>query len=1340
MTDAPIVPKENEVPPAAEIPPTVAETSAELSKIDTIDSPKAVLDLFERLAKAYEAEGRSDARDEAAIKVLDFLAKVVDKKSAKIDEIIASAPTLVSEVLNRIGLTEGHAEILSPLKSDTGTLRYRLDVVHNFAKQKLRALRSSERETKEREERKADYTERLGELNAVVKKKTISSEVTPPASEKPVVSLKEIPLVERTNTGFEKEGLTKLKKTAALYDRRVKEISEDNYKAFGERSKLNITDPDYSILSKRIDDNLRKISGFKKIKKIVDAAIDRKAGTETEEPEAVAVATAVETSEPVVAADSSTEPEAKAEVVEKIDTKPMLAFLKAFGLPKSEYAGTNKKPSDQLILENFNDYKKVFEHVIGNWKSIPGSLRPPMLIEDSQGNKLPTFAKFAEALIDASPKDREKIKNSYIEFTSVVGGGGAIGSLAGAELSGNSGSSGVNPETFFASHKTTANLGATRRSSVVPGTTSAARPVEAARAVPVAPVAEALLPKVPEEKKKVADRGVLSDKKVERKTETAAEVETTFENLPVGGQLKFAGADDDHSFVVEKTPDGKFKLIEIDGDESKYKGIVDNLSLQKGPDGSFLSLTWKGGEYRKNGGYRRLPTKPAAAGVEAAKPIATAEVSKPAVVAKPEGALPSPKKGKDVEELPEVDVGVPVESSPKASVFEMPVKKTLIEKVYRRLVGKDANFDLNEKETEGIKELEKKGRAIFEELTSTEPLWTEFKVKLEELRTRLGREIEMSDVVFDPSFRKIQKDLVGDKPVLSVPQQIRRLFVLENILNSIGKGLEAYKTGTADKSKAGVLGEDLKDLYDLIQDMSPVTVPKESVDSADEPEVDEKDKVVAAPVETTTNEAKILAEYRKLKGSELQKKSFDLDLEAEKDPDNEELKLKQKVLVQVLGEKYRELVRIFIKDHEGDLISGLEERINFLKAESADLKGKIREARKLSEPVGELKSALTKSLSELDAVQTLFDQRKAESATTSTETSAAPQPPETDKTVPESDSVEAPTDLEKAPINELFSRFSGLAAGKDKDKIKEVLDRRFEDLVAEEKGKRNSATVGELREEVSALQKEELKLISEIADEKLMWLNRTKLVAAQDLLAAKEKAIIPPVVEAPIDLSSSINDLSFRLEKLRIKEAAEPGDEPSQEVTLIQEELNKRYQNIVRTLMETMKELPADRLEEKISRLTKEEKRLVESNKNPERLLKVRAEIEAAKDLLRLLETEEEATSSAAEVSGTPSSEMAPTETAPPAEAPLETETSPVNPVAVSPVRPVEFNEVTGEKSLKDMDASELQKKARELSGEKSKLEARLLTASKNKKPKLQARIDSLNEQLTQVNQQLASR
>jgi hypothetical protein len=1302
MTDAPIVPIENEAPPAVEIKPTAVEAPSEPVEIDKIDSSSVIEKKFESLVAQYEREGRPDARDEAALEVLKDIGVLTDVMSEEVQKRFIAAPTMIIEVLNRIGLKEGRAEILAPLGVEIGTLRNRLTVVRSRTKKKLEALRTAEKETKEREERKANYAERSGELNAAVKKTPRVSEIASPISEKSAVSPPEISSVEEVDAdfGFDFESKTseELKRLVESYDENIEANGQDNFSAFRERADLKTTDPNYSVLSERIKKNLRQIANLKKMKKMAREAIARKAETETAEPEAVVVATAAETPEPVVAADSVTTPEseADAEVVEQVDTKPMLAFLKAFGLPKFEYTGTTKKSSDQLIAENFYDYKKVFDQVIRNWESIPGSLRPPMLIVDGRGNKLPTFAKFAEAMVSASPKDREKIKNSYIEFTSVVGGGGAIGSLAGAELSGNSGSSGVNPETFFASHKTTANMGATRRSAVVPGTTSAARPVEAA---PAAPIAEATPPVSPREEPSAVPEKMISGKwsglleKSGRRVENASTaVEQALQELPKLGRLEFGTQSEGNSLIVEKMADGKYKLTGIEGGKPVEKGVVDELDFQPEQGGSFFGLTWDGGEYRNIREYRSLS-------IEEAKPV---------VAAKPEGALPPPKKGKDVEELPEVDVEVPAESSPKASVFEMPVKKTLIEKVYRRLVGKDANFDLNEKETEGIKELAKKGRAIFEELTSTEPLWTEFKARLEELRKKLGREIEMSDVVFDPSFRKIQKDLVGDKPVLSVPQQIRRLFVLENILNSIGKGLEAYKTGTADKSRASVLGEDLKDLYDLIQDMSPVTVPKESVDSVDEPEVDEKDKVVAAPVEIAKDEKELLVdEYRKLSDLDLRKVGFDLLLAREKDETNPELIARLAAIDSIKGEKQKTLIGTFTEKHKGKSVSDLETRATELAGRQKELTSALVKSRKIEprtaarETEAQIMLDLSECGAEAQAVGDLLEIKKAELSADSTDKS-------------DSEAVTPITwaeDLKKVSTEDLLSRLGKLKAGENDAEIKIIqdkIDQRFEQFVLEQKEEMKEATPDELRSTVTNLEDE---LGKPGLDQKSKLTIQAKIRAARESLVEREKAWgTPPTVEAPTDLEKApIDELFSRFSGLA---AGKDKDK-------IKEVLDRRFEDLV--------------AEEK-------------GKRNSATVGELREEVSAlqADDLLKLKETEEEAASSTTDVSDTPLPETAPIEAAPPAETPTstptETEASPVNPVAVSPVGPVEFNEATGEKRLEDMDASELQEKVRKLSGEKSNLEARLLTAKKNKKPKLQARLDSLNEELIQVNQELASR
>ncbi len=981
--------------------------------------------------------------------------------------------------------------------------------------------------------------------------------------------------------------LAELKKTEAFYDRQIKDFGRKNYEISEKRVAFKKIDPAYSILSKKIEKNIQQMTDFKKIRKLVQVAIARKAETETEEPEAVVAAGAVETVEPIVAADSETAPapEAKAEVAEKIDTKPMLAFLKAFGLPKSEYTGTTKKSSDQLIAENFYDYKKVFDQVIRNWESIPGSLRPPMLIEDSRGNKLPTFAKFAEAMVSASPKDREKIKNSYIEFTSVVGGGGAIGSLAGAELSGNSGSSGVNPETFFASHKTTANMGATRRSAVVPGTTSAARPAEVAPVAPVVSAAEVTSPIPPREELLVVSEKMIPGKwsgLLEKSGRRVENVSTTvgkaLQELPALGRLEFGTQSEGNSLVVEKQADGKFKLTGIEGGKPVEKGVVDKLDFQTEQGGSFFGLTWTDGEYRNIREYRSL----------------AAEVAEPAVV---------------------IDSG-------KVSV--------------------------------------------------------------------------------------------------SAPSET-------------GKPVESTVTSASSE-------------------------------------------IAAAETQ------KIAEEYRKSKGSELQKISFELDLEMEKDPGNEELKLKRKVLDRVLGEKYKELVASFIKDHNDDSVLDLEAKFSSLEEEFAGLKEELSEARRLRNPIGEIKLALTLCIGEKDAVEMLIKQKRAEQPV---ETSAATLPPPeikkpVDSTVsadsstepaPGSDSVEATPATQETAKDEAailaeyrkekgsvlqrlsFELDAALKEDPENTELKSrreilngILGEKFEELVKNFIAEHEDESVADLEGKVSELTVRVKNLTNELARDKeegqglgqvtiALTKCRAELSAVERLLVVKkaelstaevpveaasaetkpDKAEKPPVVEAPIDLKSSI-----------------------------QQELNERYQVFVRTLTEKMKDLPTDKLEERISRLTTEEERLVERNTNPQRLLKVRAEIQAANDLLRLIEAEEEAASSATEVSSTPSPEAAPTEAAPPVETltstPAETEASPVSPAAVSPIGPVEFNEATGEKSLKDMDASELQKKARELSGEKSKLEARLLAASKNKKPKLQARIDSLNEELTQVNQELASR
>jgi len=229
--------------------------------------------------------------------------------------------------------------------------------------------------------------------------------------------------------------------------------------------------------------------------------------------------------------------EAKAEVVEKIDIQPMLDFLKAFGLPASEYAATTKKTSEQLITENFNDYKRFFEGVIGNWKSIPGGLRPPMLIVDSTGKELDTFAKFAEAMIASRPKDRKKIKNSYIEFASAVGGGGAVRSLAGAEPARRSDLSGTNPEASFQGRRTVANTGLMAERLSSNGVVEQVKPKQELPVVQAAVAETPAEPKVtevetPQEERIFGQWGAWVDKKGRQSTESQSSTQPEIKSDP----------------------------------------------------------------------------------------------------------------------------------------------------------------------------------------------------------------------------------------------------------------------------------------------------------------------------------------------------------------------------------------------------------------------------------------------------------------------------------------------------------------------------------------------------------------------------------------------------------------------------------------------------------------------------------------------------------------------------------------------------------------------------------------------------------------------------------------
>ncbi|MFH1089585.1 MAG: hypothetical protein V1716_04135 [Candidatus Uhrbacteria bacterium] len=1560
MADTPIAPIENEAPPAVETTPAAVEAPQESSKID---SSSAIEKKFKSLVDQYEREDRPDARDEAALQIIEDISALTDVMSEEMQKKFIASPTMVIEVLNRIGLKEERAEILAPLGVEIGTLGNRLTAVRNRTKQKLKALRNTERETREREERKADYAERLGELNETAKKATAEApkpavvpEVVPPILKNPDMSstetsgpLPEIPLVERTNTGFEDIKLAELKKIAANYDKILEKLEKERVKAYEDLAKIKATKPGYKDAFDKAENIYKRVLSYRKLKKIVVEVIGRKAGTETEEPVAVVVANVAETAEPIVAAGSDITPvsETKTEVAEKFTAETMLTFLKAFGLPKTEYIRKDKEESERLVAKNFNEYKNVFQYVIENWNRIEPGLRPPMLIVDGKGNEIKTFTKFVEAMTTATPKERAKIKNSYIEFVSVVGSsdGGAIGSLAGVELSGRGISSGVNVEGVFTNYKTVAKAGLTRRSSVVPGTTSAVRPVETVRVAPVAPVVEVVppaptreelvkpsvvtatvetTPPVPEKMIPGRWSGLL-EKGGRRVENVSTAVEKALQELPALGRLEFGTQSDGNSLIVEKTADGKYKLTGIEGGKLVEKGKAEKLVFKPEPSGSFFGLTWAGGEYLNIREYRSLAAevvKPVVAGAEASKPV---------------GDISSSKG-----DGPEKVVGSP-EAAGVESLLDLDLLKSIQKRCFAKHEGKypnslyGINFELNERETEEIAKLIKEGRAVFEKLTQSEPLWIKFKTALEERRGRVGPLAESSSIISDPEVHDVVRFRIkGDILALRVPPQIRDLYDFEDVIISIEGSLRDYKSGVAKARAASYLGKDLEALYLFIRDASssvetPVTAPPivETPAASSPPEKPADSTVPAEPaglVETARDEKERMRdEYSKLSDLDLRKVDFDLVLDREKDEENPELKLRLAIIKAIKEEKIKASVEIFTEKHRGKLVSDLESRRDELGKRRLELKSALQNSRKtepriaareteaqimldlsecgaeeqaienllnipeaespvgsstepasgseaetgaaetatdevailaeykknsilslqnispilgasleehpddaelilrkkvldqvlkekleavqkfltehkddslsdlkrrleeLTEAKGRVEQGLLKALAagneitagiikgllaehdvEITAIKTLLDQkRSAETAP------AAPEVAIDEAAILAEYRKERGSTLQRLSF-ELDAALKGDLDNKELEKRRKVLDQvleeKFNDLIESFMKDYEGEPVSSLENRAAALRKEfsrlknELRLAREagrpIGEIKLALTSCDGELGAVNILLAQQpveavpvasttteipteaqpdEAEKPPVVETPIDLNSSINELSSRLETLRAKEAEEPGMEPSEESASIQQELDRRYQDFVRTLTEKMKDFPSEKLEEKVARLSSEEERLVESNTNPQRLMKVRAEIQAAQDLLVLIEAEG-ATSSAAEVSDTPSSETAPVEAASPVEAPTETEAPPVNPAIVSPAGPARFDEITGEKRLEDMDADELRKKAISLESQKGRLTAKLLkTVKTNKKERLSEQIVELDQQLEQVNQRLAS-
>ena len=138
---------------------------------------------------------------------------------------------------------------------------------------------------------------------------------------------------------------------------------------------------------------------------------------------------------------------------------------------------------------------------------------------------------------------------------------------------------------------------------------------------------------------------------------------------------------------------------------------------------------------------------------------------------------------------------------------------------------KNALFGVNmELEIEEIREIDVLLKAACQTLgrfinhnTST---WQQFQDLLGERRRKVGALSEEAFIVSNPNVRVCSKILLLGMPAISVPPDIRLLYIWSNTLDEASDFLDKYNKGLLRGISAKPLGEDIKNLYYFVKSSS----------------------------------------------------------------------------------------------------------------------------------------------------------------------------------------------------------------------------------------------------------------------------------------------------------------------------------------------------------------------------------------------------------------------------------------------------------------------------------------------------------------------------------------